>query len=149
MFLLLPWALTCNYIVHNNYKDSCDNFVARIDFKGKFNLWEKNTLKFHICYLFSFFCIHKKEVLDCRKSSTTCFRRIHMFWYVLNTIWPLLKNVCLSVCPSVFRSVCLSVRLQNIVGIVSQELMDGNWWNFIFSCNFMQFSADSILVYIP
>ena len=42
--------------------------------------------------------IHKKKLLDSRKFSTSGYRWIYMFWDVLNTIWPFLENVCLSVC---------------------------------------------------
>ena len=45
----------------------------------------------------TFFYMHKKKVLDSRKFSTSGFRWIWMFWSVLNTIWPFLENVCLSV----------------------------------------------------
>ena len=72
-------------------------------------------------FFFTFFYIHKKEVLDSWKFSTPNFRWIYMFWEAMNTIW-------------IFRK-CLSVGLyvcpQNFVDIVSQELMDGNWWNFV------------------
>ena len=83
---------------------------------------------FKACRLFTFFCIHKKKVLDSRKFSASGFRWIDIFWDVLNTIWPFLENVCLDT--------------------VSQELMRGNWWNLIFSWTFMGLRADSILVYI-
>ena len=49
-----------------------------------------------LCHIFTFFYMHKKKVLDSQKFSTSGFRWIYMFWDVLNTIWPFLKNVCLS-----------------------------------------------------
>ena len=38
-------------------------------------------------YFFTFFCIHKKKVLDLRKFSASVFRWMDIFWDVLNTIW--------------------------------------------------------------
>ena len=63
--------------------------------------------------IFTFFYIHKKKVLDVRKFSTSGFRWIYMFRDVLNTIWSLPENVCLS------AYVCI----QKFLGTVSQELM--------------------------
>ena len=81
-------------------------------------------------YLFTFFHMHKKKVLDLRKFSTSGFRWIYMFWNVLNTIWPFLENVCLCVC------------LQNFVDTVSQEQMHGKSWNFLFSCTLITTGTD-------
>ena len=53
--------------------------------------------------IFTFFYVHKKKILGSRKFSTSGFWWIYMFWNVLNTIWPFLENVCLSV----GLSVCL------------------------------------------
>ena len=71
---------------------------------------------------FTFFYIHTKKVLDSRKFSTSGF-------------WSIFR------CPehnlTIFRKclcVGLYVCLQNFVGTVSQEMMNRNWWNFIFSC---------------
>ena len=63
-----------------------------------------NFIYFRIGSFFTFFHIHKK-VLDSWKFSTPGFRWIHMFWDVLNTIWPFLENVCLSV---LFWGHCIS-----------------------------------------
>ena len=88
----------------------------------------------NLLLIFTFFYIHKMKILDSRKFSKSGFRRIYMFWDVLDTIWPFLENVCLSVC----RSVCLYY----FVDAVSPELMGGNWWNLTFSCIFMGLRAD-------
>ena len=65
--------------------------------------------------IFIFFYIHKKKVLDSRKFPTCGFRCIYTFWGILNTIWPLLQNACLSV--------CMSACLQKLLDTESQELM--------------------------
>ena len=57
-------------------------------------------------FFFTFFYIHKKKVLDSRKFSNCGFRWIYMFWDVLNTIWPFLENICLSVSLYVFPKFC-------------------------------------------
>ena len=55
-----------------------------------------SIFSFKIC-LFTFFYIpYKKKVLD-REISTSGFRRIYMFWDVLNTISLFIQNVCLCV----------------------------------------------------
>ena len=85
-------------------------------------------------YIFGFFYVHKKKVLDLRKFSTSSFLWIYMFSNVLNMIWPFLENICLLT--------CLYVCLQNFVDTVSQDPMHGNWWNFIFSCTLIKFGPD-------
>ena len=50
----------------------------------------------HDLTIFSFFYMHKKKVFDSLKFAISDVRWICMFWYVLNTIWPFLENVCLS-----------------------------------------------------
>ena len=56
--------------------------------------------------IFTFFYIHKKKPLDLWIFTTSGIRWINMFWDVMNTIWPSLENVCLSV----DLSVCMSPK---------------------------------------
>ena len=59
---------------------------------------------FFLSTIITFFCRHKKKVLGSRKFLTSGFWWIYRFWGVLNTIWPFLENVCLSICLSVYMS---------------------------------------------
>ena len=80
-----------------------------VDFRLKIMAKKINNLNC-LLHIFTFFYIHKKKVLDSRKFSTSGFRWIYMSWDVLNTIWPFLENVCLSVCLSVGLSVLFCGR---------------------------------------
>ena len=62
--------------------------------------------------IFTFFCIHEKEVMDLQKFLTSNFWSIYMFWDVLNMIWPFLKNVCVCMPPK-FCGHCIKVSRTN------------------------------------
>ena len=66
------------------------------------------------------------------KKESIGFAKIFDFWFSMDL--HVLK--CIEPDLTIFRK-CLSVRLQNFADTVSQELMGGNWWNFIFSCTFV------------
>ena len=76
---------------------------------------ENRILRFNLaCYFtnheqsITFFYVNSRKYWFHENSDFWC---IYMFWDVLNTIWPFLENVSLSVCMYVSRSVCLSVHL--------------------------------------
>ena len=85
--------------------------------------WSKFIPKIHGYRLFTFFYIHKKKVLDSKNFRHSFFDGFTCFEMSWTRFDHFLKI-----------SVCLHVCLQNFVDTVSQELMRGNWWNFIFSC---------------
>ena len=134
-----------------SYKNSIKNInVSCIKYRKV--LWTHNVASLEIARnvfsaelrFFTFFCIHKKKGLNLRKFSTSGFRWIYLFWHVMNIIWPFLKNIR----QSAYRSDWLYACLQNFVDTVSQELIRGNQWNFVFSCTLIYIGADQILVYI-
>ena len=64
--------------------------------------------------------------MDSWKFSTSGFRWIYMFWDVLNTIWPFLENVCLSV--SNFCGHCISrANAQKVTQLYMRSHFDKNW----------------------
>ena len=73
-------------------------------------------------YIFTFFYMHKKKVLDSRK-----FWWIYMFWDVLNTIWPFLENICVCTPPK-FCGHCISRRnWQKLMKLYIQLHLYGIW----------------------
>ena len=92
-------------------------------------------------FVFSFFYINKKKVLNSRKFSTSGFRWVYTFWDILNTIWLFLENV--------FLSACLCVCDKKFLASAARELMNRISWNFVFSItpvkiNFYQLLVDIV-----
>ena len=101
------------------------------------NLWSISCIN-ELHFLF-FFYIHKMKILDSRKLSTSGFRWIYIFWDVLIlTIWPFLKNVCLSVYMSPkFCGHCISrTNVKKLMKLYIQLHLDIIW-------NWLDFSAYS------
>ena len=97
-------------------------WALRVDTESS-KYWEAKWFVKWYSSLYTFFYIHEKKVLESWKFSTSGFRWIYMFWDVLNKIWRILENICLSVCMSPkFCGYCIS------------NLMRRNWWNTVFSC---------------
>ena len=65
--------------------------------------------------------------MDSWKFSTSGFWWIYMFWDVLNTIWPFLENVCLSVCLRNFRDTISSTNEWKWIKLYIQLYLDKNW----------------------
>ena len=130
---LKEWSEKCTLNIFKLMLLECPFFYSRYCHNSPDIVLEDSTSMCVLIHaLFTFFYIHKKKVLDSRKFSTDGFRWIDMFWDVLNTIWPFLENVCLSVglsvCLSVCRSVCLSVLFcgRRILRTNGQKLMKLN-----------------------
>ena len=83
---------------------------------------------FSPCKIFIFFCILCKEkVFEFWKFSIFGFKRIYMFWNVLQTISLFLQNICLS-------AVGLSECDTNFVTLLAQKIMNRIMCNFVLSC---------------
>ena len=83
-----------------------------------------------------FLLYHQKKVLDSWKFSTSGFWWIYMIWDALNTIWPLLENVCLSVCRSPkFCGNCISgSNARKLMKLYIQLHLDKIWFSLDFAC---------------
>ena len=69
--------------------------------------------------------------MDSRKFSTSGFRWVYMFWDILNTIWPYLENVCLSVCMYVSK-IFWTLYLKNWCPQIDENLYSiASWYNLV------------------
>ena len=88
------------------------------------------AVSYHYTYfVLTIFYIHKKKILNSRKFSTCDFRLIYMFWGILNSIWPFLKNVCLSLRMSPkFDRHCISrTNCQKLMKLYIQLYLHITW----------------------
>lgn len=85
-------------------------------------------------YVYFFFFIRKKNLLDLRKFSTYCFWKFTHFGMVLNTIW-LHFDGYMSIYLSGIYLTTLCGCFTNFRGAVTKELTCSVPRNWIFSCN--------------
>ena len=111
MQLIFNWLIFLNLI----------NFTAKYPMKLIMPHLQLTYIAF-MQYLFIFFFIHKKKVLDLRKFLTTGFRRIYMFWDVwirFSNFWKMSVwlHICVSVCMSPkFCGHCISrINVQKLM----------------------------------